>query len=63
MRNLHNLESLTLTQMISNNTRVREGIATHTRAQSQQQHAHKSRREHKNQNDRVTALESDQISL
>jgi hypothetical protein len=35
----------------------------HTRAQLQLHHAHKQRREHTNQNDRVTAQERAQISL
>jgi hypothetical protein len=31
VRNLHKLESLTLTRLIIRTTRVREGIETHTR--------------------------------
>jgi hypothetical protein len=31
MRNIHKLESLTLTRLITRTTRVREGIETHTR--------------------------------
>jgi hypothetical protein len=48
---------------VYNQNRVRMGVETHTRTQSQQQHTQKSRRECKNQNDRVTAQEHAQISL
>jgi hypothetical protein len=60
VRNLHKLESLTLTKMF---TISKEGVETHTRTQSQQQHAHKSRRECKKQNDGVTTQEHAQISI
>jgi hypothetical protein len=60
VRNLHKLESLTLTKMF---TISKEGVETHTRTQSQQQHAHKSRRESKKQNDGVTTQERTQISI
>jgi hypothetical protein len=49
--------------MITMKSGVRRGIETHTRAQVQRQHAHKQKREHTNQNDRVTAQEHAQISL
>jgi hypothetical protein len=46
-RNLHKLESLTLTILISiKTTRVREGKKHTQKRESQQWHAHKSRHEH-----------------
>jgi hypothetical protein len=46
-RNLHRLESLTLTRLISmKTTRVREGKKYTQKLESQQSHAHKSRHEH-----------------
>jgi hypothetical protein len=53
VRNLRKLESLTpYTNDLNQNTRVR-GVATQ-RAQVQQHHAHKQRRERKDQDDRVS---------
>jgi hypothetical protein len=47
VRNLHTLESLTLTQMITIKSGVRRGVETHTRAQVQQQTRTQSKkREH-----------------
>jgi uncharacterized protein YbcC (UPF0753/DUF2309 family) len=49
-RNLHNLEPLALTMMITKkSTEVREGRATHTRLKSQHNHTHKSQLELKTQ--------------
>jgi hypothetical protein len=47
--------------MITIKSRVRRGVETHTRAQPQLHQAHKQRREHTNQNDRVIAQECAQI--
>jgi hypothetical protein len=63
VRNLHELDSLTPYTNVYNQNRVRMGVETHTRTQSLQQHAHKSRREHKNQNSGVTTQEHTQISI
>jgi hypothetical protein len=47
VRNLHKLESLTLTRLISmKTTRVREGKKNTQKLESEQSHAHKSRHEH-----------------
>jgi hypothetical protein len=47
VRNLHKLESLTLTRLISiKTTRVREGKKHKQKQESQQSHTHKSRHEH-----------------
>jgi hypothetical protein len=47
VRNLHTMESLTLTQMITIKSGVRRGVETHTRAQMQQQtHTQSKKREH-----------------
>jgi hypothetical protein len=52
--NLHKLESLTLTILISmKTTRVREGKKHKQNLESQQRHAHKSRNEHTNTTQRV----------
>jgi hypothetical protein len=54
MRNLHKLESLTLTILITmKTTRVREGKKHKQKLESQQRHAHKSRNEHTNTVQRV----------
>ena len=63
MRNLHKLELLTPYTNDLNQNQSKEGVETHTRKQSQQQHAHKSRKEHKKQNGRVTTQEHAQISM
>ena len=39
-RNLHNLESLALTKMITKKHGVREGLATHTRHKDHYKYAH-----------------------
>jgi hypothetical protein len=57
-----NLSLSRLTQVINSKIGVRGSKNTHTRAQSQQQHTHKWRKEHKNKNDRVTAQKRAQIS-
>jgi hypothetical protein len=39
-RNLHNLESLSLTKMFTKKHGVREGLATHTRHKEHSKYAH-----------------------
>jgi hypothetical protein len=64
VRNLHKLEPLTLTILITmKTTRVREGIETHARARiTTATHTHKSRNEHTNTTQRVHNSTSVQIS-
>jgi hypothetical protein len=55
VRNLHKLESLTPYKIWSQSrTRVREGVATHTRTQMQQDHAHKWEKIAQMKTDRVS---------
>jgi hypothetical protein len=62
--NLHKLESLTLTILISmKTTRVREGKKHTQKLESQQRHAHKSREEHTNTAQQVHNSTSAQISI
>jgi hypothetical protein len=64
VRNLHKLESLTpYTIWSQSRTRVREGIATHTRAQIQQDHTHKWEKECMNENWQSLNSKRAQISL
>jgi hypothetical protein len=54
VRNLHKLEPLTLTRLISmKTTRVRKGKKHTQELESQQRHAHKSRSEHSNTSQQV----------
>jgi hypothetical protein len=57
MRNLHKLESLTPYTNDLKQNQSKEGVETHMRTQSQQQHTHKSRKERKSQNVKVIAQE------
>ena len=62
VRNIHKLESLTLTILISRKTtRVREGKKHTQELESQQWHAHKSRNKHTNTVQRVYNSTSAQI--
>jgi uncharacterized membrane protein len=64
VRNLHKLESLTLTILISmKTTRVREGRKHTQKLESQQRHAHKSREEHTNTVQQIHNSTSAQISI
>jgi hypothetical protein len=63
VRNLHMLESLTLTRLISmKTTRIREGNKHTQELESQQRHAHKSKKEHTNRAQGVYNSRSAQIS-
>jgi hypothetical protein len=64
VRNLHKLEPLTLTILITmKTTRVRDGIETHARGRvTTATHTHKSRNEHTNTAQRVHNSTSAQIS-
>jgi hypothetical protein len=56
VRNLHKLEPLTLTMLITiKSARVREGKKHTQELESQQSNAHKSRREHTKQRNKSTA--------
>jgi hypothetical protein len=46
-----------------NQIRSKEGSRDTHKSTTQQQHTHKQKREHTNQNDRVTAQERAQVSL
>jgi hypothetical protein len=64
VRNLHKLEFLTLTVLISMKTTiVREGKNHTQKLESQQRHTHKSRTEHTNTTQRVYNSTNAQISI
>jgi hypothetical protein len=64
VRNLYKLESLRpYTVWSKSRTSVREGLATHTRAQMQQDHTHKWRRERTNENQQSLNSKRSDLSL
>jgi hypothetical protein len=63
VRNLHKLEPLTLTKLITQKHKIKGGKETHTRLESQQQYTHKSRREHTRTMPQVHNTLSAQISV